>query len=345
MYPEPGLEKNIVFGLFGSMAATGFVFGSLLGALLAQLAWWPIAFWIFGAICFAVAIMSFFAIPDMGSVRKNKGAKGECDVIGSFLALAGLILFNFAWNQSGIVGWVTPYEYILLIVGVALLVAFVVYEQHAPFPLVPVTYFTVEATFTLVVISAGFASFGIWNYYIYRFLEVSRRLSPLGVTAQLTPIIVSGAAAAVASGYLLHKFGSSFVLFYAMLSFLVAAILIATAPVDETYWARTFVSIVVTSFGIDAAFPSSTVILSNAMPEEHQGAAASIVNTIVNYSIALGLGIAGTVARHVNHDGRDPLLGFRGAFYVGIGLAGLGVVIALSFVVSEYASRKKAARS
>lgn len=155
MYPEPGLEKNIVFGLFGSMAATGFVFGSLLGALLGQLAWWPIAFWIFGAICFAVAIMSFFAIPDMGSVRKNKGAKGECDVIGSFLALAGLILFNFAWNQSGIVGWVTPYEYILLIVGVALLVAFVVYEQHAPFPLVPVTYFTVEATFTLVVISAG----------------------------------------------------------------------------------------------------------------------------------------------------------------------------------------------
>lgn len=145
-----------------------------------------------------------------------------------------------------------------------------------------------------------------------------------------------------------------------MLSFLVAAILIATAPVGETYWARTFVSIVVTSFGIvsclnpagededltwvrfkDAAFPSSTVILSNAMPEEHQGAAASIVNTIVNYSIALGLGIAGTVARHVNHDGRDSLLGFRGAFYVGIGLAGLGVVIALSFVVSEYASRKK----
>jgi hypothetical protein len=44
---------------------------------------------------------------------------------------------------------------------------------------------------------------------------------------------------------------------------------------------------------MDISFPASTLILSNSMPKEHQGLAASIVATFVNYSISIGLGIAG----------------------------------------------------
>jgi hypothetical protein len=55
---------------------------------------------------------------------------------------------------------------------------------------------------------------------------------------------------------------------------------------------------------MDMSFPAATVILSNAMPKEHQGLAASLVNTMVNYSISIGLGIAGTVeANVIAHNG------------------------------------------
>lgn len=85
------------------------------------------------------------------------------------------------------------------------------------------------------------------------------------------------------------------------------------------------------------SFPAGTIILSNSMSREHQGIAASLVNTVVNYSISIGLGIAGTVQVHVNHNNANVLEGFRGAWYCGIGLSGLGVVLASVFVLSERA--------
>jgi hypothetical protein len=58
-----------------------------------------------------------------------------------------------------------------------------------------------------------------------------------------------------------------------------------------------------------------------------------MMNTVVNYSISIGLGIAGTVESRLNHDGEDPLRGIRGAQYVGIGLAGLGVVVSILYII------------
>ena len=81
------------------------------------------------------------------------------------------------------------------------------------------------------------------------------------------------------------------------------------------------------------SFPSGCIILSNNMAREHQGIAASIVNTAVNYSISIGLGMAGTVETHVNDGGRDVLKGYRGAWYLGIGLGSLGMMVSLCFII------------
>ncbi len=57
------------------------------------------------------------------------------------------------------------------------------------------------------------------------------------------------------------------------------------------------------------------------MSREHQGVAGSVVNTVVNYSISIGLGLAGTAESYVNHNGQDILKGYRAASYVGRGRA------------------------
>ena len=91
---------------------------------------------------------------------------------------------------------------------------------------------------------------------------------------------------------------------------------------------------------MDMSFPAATVILSNAMPKEHQGLAASLVNTMVNYSISIGLGIAGTVeANVISHNGTeaDTVYGIRCAWYVSLGLSGLGVVLGALFFLRSWA--------
>jgi formate-dependent nitrite reductase membrane component NrfD len=78
--------------------------------------------------------------------------------------------------------------------------------------------------------------------------------------------------------------------------------------------------------GMDMSFPSGTIILSNGIPREHQGIAASLINTVVKYSILISLGIRQT------EEASDEIGGYRNAWYFAIGLDGLGMVIALYFL-------------
>lgn len=91
------------------------------------------------------------------------------------------------------------------------------------------------------------------------------------------------------------------------------------------------------------SFPSGIVILSNAMPQEDQGVAGSLVNTVVNYSISMGLGFAGVVEYYIGNNEADVLAGYRAASYTGVGLAGLGTIIATCFMIVTWQNSKKPA--
>ncbi|KAK5173206.1 uncharacterized protein LTR77_003328 [Saxophila tyrrhenica] len=272
-------KKNMVFALFGAAAPTGWVAGAVFSSILAQLGWWPWAF-------FALAITCIFY--------------KDFDALGRATGVSGLVLFNFAWNQAAVVGWSTVYTYVLLIVGILLLAAFAVVEiKISLYPLVPLRGFKGEAALALGVIAAGWGSFGIWVFYLWRLIEN----------------LLSGLLAAVTTGFLLSCVKVPYVLLLATLFFLTGQILIATVPVEQTY----FVSIIVMPWSMDLSFPSGTIILSKGTPAHDQWIAASLINTTVNHSISLGLGIARTIIRDVSESGGSTLDGYRGAWYFGIG--------------------------
>jgi hypothetical protein len=92
---------------------------------------------------------------------------------------------------------------------------------------------------------------------------------------------------------------------------------------------------------MDMSFPAGTILLSNRMRREEQGVAASLMNTVINYSISIGLGMAGTIEGRVGGSGEEGLLrGYRAALYFGIGISGLGVLTALAFGTSHYSKAR-----
>jgi MFS family permease len=154
--------------------------------------------------------------------------------------------------------------------------------------------------------------------------------------AHLCPVAISGFIAAVTTGHVISRIGPGWVMLISMLAFLTGSILVTTLPIHQTYWAQTFVTTLIIPWGMDMSFPAGTLIMSNAVAKKHQGMAASLVNTIVNYSISIGVGVAGTVEVQENNGGRtieDVLNGYRGAMYVSIGLSGMGVVTSLLFLL------------
>ncbi|RDL36316.1 uncharacterized protein BP5553_05668 [Venustampulla echinocandica] len=336
---EPGRRQEMVFSLFGATAPGGFVLGAVFSSLLSELAWWPWAYWSMCFACLIFAIAGFLVIPPTPALEydddKESSIWSRVDAAGGVTGVSALVVFNFAWNQAPVVGWPTPYTYITLVVGIVVFVAFILIERHVAHPLIPFGVLQIDSVLALACISAGWSSFGIFVLYLWNFLMLLNKQSPLLTSAQFSVVAVSGLCAALTTGLILSRIKASTVMLIAMTAFAVGGTLLATLPVGQTYWAQVFVGLIILPWGMDMSFPAGCILLSRAMTKRHQGLAASLVNTVVNYSISIGLGFAGTVEYNVNDGGKDIIAGFRGAWYTGVGLAGLGVVVALTFVCSE----------
>ncbi|KAI1323638.1 major facilitator superfamily transporter [Xylariaceae sp. FL0255] len=347
VYP-PGHKKAMVFACFGAVAPVGAIVSAAIGAAI-SIVWWPWALWAFAIWLAILAGLAYIAIPDLP--RKDdilaegwswQAVAAELDILGAITGVPALVLFNFAWNQAPISGWGTATIIVPLVLGVLLAGVFAFVEvKVATKPLLPFDIINGVVAFVLGVVACGWASFGIWVLYLIQILEEVRGLSPVLTTGWLSPLPVVGVIAAGITGALLGplQVRPPVVMTLALAAFTIGITLIATVPPHQIYWGQIFVCTIVIPFGMDMSFPAATLILSNAVKKQHQGVAASLVNTVVNYSISLAVGIATTVETHVAHG--DALTGFRGGLYVGVGLASFGFIVCVVFLIRDYRAQQK----
>ncbi|CCD27231.1 Atr2p NDAI_0K00400 [Naumovozyma dairenensis CBS 421] len=343
IYKVGTLRKNVVISLIGIMAPTGSCFGALWGGLIVteNPKQWP---WIFYAYAVAAAVclvMGYYTVPDNIPTNVNGFTM---DWIGSVLGVIGLILFNFVWNQGPIVGWEKAYIIVLLIVSVIFLIAFFVYEiKYAKVPLLPKAVTQNGHILTiLTVLFLGWGSFGIWTFYYFAFQLNLREYSPVWSGGTFFVFIIFGTVAATTVALTIKKVGPAILLFFSAIGFTCGSIIMSVTPVHQTYWRNTFGMQIILVFGMDLPFPASSIILSDYLPMQYQGMAVSLVNTIVNYSTSLCLGMGTTVERQINKSGDDLLKGYRAALYFGVGIAGLGACIAFLNVCHDIWSKRNA---
>lgn len=341
---KPGRRKDMIFAIFGATAPNGALLGAIFASLFSQLAWWPWTYWSMAIVSVVCAVLGYLVIAPVQHISSKPRTFLELvqilDIAAASLGISGLILINVAWNQAPIVGWGMPYVYVLLIIGILLLVAFFVVEvRYAKYPLLPVRTLTSDVAYVLGCVACGWGSFGIWVYYFWRFQEQYRNATPLLASAEFIPSGITGLIASFVTGLLMSRLRPGWIMLLSLTAFTLGNIFTAIAPVHQTYWALTFVCLLVIPWGMDMSFPAATLMLSNASKREHQGIAASLVTTVINYSISLSLGFAGTIESHVNHGGHTPsdvLKGHRGALYLAIGLGGLGMTLSALYTFRSY---------
>lgn len=284
-----------------------------------------------------LGLVSAFAIPNLPGEyyqeRQQEASTGkhwrkDFDWLGCFTGVSGLVLVNVAFNRAPSAGWQASEVISLLVVGLALFMAFLLVERRVKQPLVPIDRISKDASFVLIIMALGWSSFGILIYYALNFITRLRGQSILSTAAQCLPVPFAGAAASYLTSWLLSRgIPATDVLAFSLVWFLVGNIIFATMPVHQLYWKQAFWMFAVAPFGMDMSFPSATLTMSKLVPPDRQGIAASLIATVVYYSQSIGLAIAGTVQTYVA--GSSPLRGYKGAFYSAIGLSGLGLLVAL----------------
>ena len=264
-----GHRKNIAFSIYAAGAPAGFAIGAVFSALLAQLAFWPWAYYLAAIICCVFTVLTFVSVPDLehgtdvDPAQRPKGIQ-TFDWLGAFTGVSGLILFNVAWNRAPAVGWQSAQAIAPLIIGIALFVAFLFAEKRARQPLLPISQISTDAAWVLLIVALGWASFGVLVFYLATFLLEIQQNTMLIVAAKYCPVPVTGLIASLLASILMKKgVRTAWLLAIALLWFCVPSVLVATAPVDQLYWRQIFWAFLLCPFGMDISFPTATVMVSN----------------------------------------------------------------------------------
>lgn len=200
------------------------------------------------------------------------------DAPGLFCGIGGLVLVNIAWIQAPVAGWSTPYVYVLLIIGVLLIAGFFVIEFcFAEYPLIPFHKFNQDVAFVLGCVACGWGAFGPWIWYFWRFQIEYRHTSPLLGSAGFVSAAPVEIVACFVTGLLIARVRLGWIMVMSTTAFTLGNILTAIAPVYQTYWALTFVCLLVIPWGMDMTFPAATLMLSNIVERKHQARYRGII--------------------------------------------------------------------
>lgn len=350
VYPN-GFRKNLAFSCVGAAGPTGATLGALFAAIIAQYSWWPWSFFIVAILSVVLFGLSIEFIPKIDHVCDENGNAlsmtwkhflNEFDYLGSICGCAGLIMLNFVVTQGPLIGWGSIYIIVLMVLSVVLIVGFFVLELYfIKNPLLPRSIFNYKIGLVLATIGLGWGSFGIWQYYYWVIILELRNNSPVMGGLTYIPIMVMGIVAAYSVAFLIHKVKPSFILCCSSVAFLGGCIMLAIMPVEQSFWRISFGQLFILCWGMDLSFAAGSIILSDYLPKRHQGMAGSLISTVVNYSVSLFLSLGSNIEISTLKEGHSEIESYRNAIYFAIGIAGLGVLISLGFLVSQIYNNDK----
>jgi MFS family permease len=235
-------------------------------------------------------------------------------------------------SQVPVSSW-CGYEIAILVISIALGVSFVVVEGRVKEPLLPLNIWKAPSFgAAMLVVLLTYMAYGTGFWYMAAWQQLIRKWTLLEFAAGSSPLIIFGSIAAFLSAWLIPRLAVEGILAIGALAVVVGNILIATMPAQQTYWAQVFPAVVLFSFCPDFIFTAAQIIASNSVSRENQGRAGSLIGVLQLYGTSIGVGFAGLVEVETDDHGLQPLKGYRGALYLGIGLGIAALLVDLMFV-------------
>jgi EmrB/QacA subfamily drug resistance transporter len=332
LFSEPA-DRAKAMGVFGFVMSGGGAVGVLAGGVLTGLLSWHWIFLVNVPVGIAVVIAARAVLPADAVVPGST----RLDVPGAVLVTSALMLAVYAIVGGNEAGWTSTRTLSLLAVAAVLFIAFIVREQKASAPLVPLRLFklrnvTVSQIVGVLWAAAMFAWFFLAALYLqqvlgYSALEVGLAFVPTSLVMMICSLKVSDR--------LVMAYGIRPPLTVGLGLAAVSLGLFAMAPVDGNFVTDVLPSMVLLGIGAGIAFnPVLLAAMGDVEPHE-AGLASGVVNTSFMMGGALGLAVLVAVSdsrtASLLAGGANPVEALHGglqiAFAVGAVAAALAAVV------------------
>jgi drug resistance transporter, EmrB/QacA subfamily len=348
LFPEPR-EQARAIGAFAFVASAGGAVGLLAGGVLTQALDWHWIFFVNLPIGVATAALALrYVDRDEGT-----GVNDGMDVLGVLTITAALMLGVYAIvGPASTDGWTAPTTLWLGAGSIALLALFVVREQTAANPLVPLSIFRSRNVTgaNLIQVAGAAGMFGIF-FLGSLYLKGVLGYGALQIGLAFLPTTLLMAALSVRyTEPLVTRFGARPVVVAGLVLITVGLVAFTRAPVDGGYVLHVLPPVALLGIGAGCAFPALMTLAMAGVRSQEAGLASGLVNTTAEVGAALGLAVLSTLsASHtaaLEHAGRavKPAMldGYHLAFWVAAGLVAAAVVIALAVLKPVTAAEQTA---
>ncbi len=322
----PPERRGAIVGIWGALGGLGVALGPLVGGALTQGLDWHWIFWVNGPIGLVAIVLSRIFLTE------TRGPATRLDLVG--VALVGGGATGIVWGliRAGEIGWGASEFVATLAAGLALLVAFIIWEARATDPMLPLRLFRSRA-FAAALASGFFQAGSVFSaaFLLAQYFQLGLGYSPLEGGLRVLPWTATPFFVAPIGGALSDRIGRRPLLVVGLLlQALGLAWLAAIARIDLDYTLM-LPPLVLAGIGISLALPvSPTAVLSTVSPAD-VGKASGVNSTVQRFGSAFAIAIASAVFAANGQLGSAAgfAAGFRPALTVVAGLSLLGAVAAL----------------
>jgi DHA2 family integral membrane protein (MFS transporter) len=298
-------EQPKAIGIWAGGVGLAIAIGPITGGLLLDHFWWGSVFLVNVPIVVVALALMLWLVPDSRDPNP-----GRLDPVGVVLSVVGLVLLVYGIIKGGQLADFTDATVLATIgAGLAVLVAFVVFEKRSDHPSIDVTYFR-NKVFSAAIAAIAlvfFALMGVTFFSVF-YTQSVLGFSPLETGLLMLPLAASQLIFAPRARLLVDRFGNRATTTAGMM--LIAAMLaaFATLEADTPVWLLE-VYFFLMGTGMAHIMTPTSVVIMQALPREKAGSASALSNTFRQVGGALGIAVLGSVLSTAYRNGIEGDLG------------------------------------
>lgn len=288
----PPRERGRYQGYFGAVFGVSSVAGPLLGGWFTDGPGWRWIFYINLPVGIAALVITSIALK-LPTIRRDHSLDflGAGMIVGSVSAL--LLYLDWAGKEYG---WFAPGPLALLIAAIVLGVLFVVVEQRAVEPIIPLRLFRnqVFAVGNLYGFLAGIAMFGAIIFLPF-YLQIVMGMSPTESGLAMLPAVLGILTTSIVSGRLITRTGRYKI--YPIIgaaTLVVALLLMSRLRVDTPYW-ELAIYMLLFGGGLGCTMQTIVTAVQNAVEFRDLGAATSATTFFRQMGGTIGAAVFGAI--------------------------------------------------